>query len=146
MPKCILDKYITLDEREKDNPHAVSQVTDYHAWCVDESNKVYDYPIEQIPSLAKTDKVIRRPFDIDHAIKFYPFMMDFRKCFFSYQTKVVPFTHEQKMAMINNNTFPVGHCLDRALTLRESDPRKFSVVIGSLGFIQPDGSIFWEYG
>lgn len=48
--------------------------------------------------------------------------------------------------MIKNDTFPENFCLARATTLRQVNPTKYVVVIGSLGFVQEDGSIFWEYG
>ena len=146
MPRCILDGYITIRDEDLGDAYAVAKVTDFHVWCVDEYNNIYDYPIEQIESIHWTDKVIRRPFDVAHAMETYQFMMDFRKNLPLYQASIAPLTQTQKISMIENDTFPLKQCLDRALALRESNPRKFAVVIGSLGFIQPDGSIFWEYG
>ena len=146
LPKCALDGYVTLEEKDWGDMTAVSKVIDFHVWCVDENNNVYDYPIEQIESVYWTNKVIRRPFDIEHAMKKYEFMLDFRKHLVSYFDIVTSLTQEEKIKMIENGTFPLKQCLDRALTLRESNPRKFAVVVGSLGFVQSDGSVFWQYG
>ena len=76
----------------------------------------------------------------------YQFMIKFRKRLISYKTDIEPLNQEQKLAMIESDTFPMKQCIDCALTLRTSNPNRFAIVIGSLGFIQPDGSIFWEYG
>ena len=146
MPKCALDGYVTLDYKDWGVTEAVCKVTDFYVWCVDENNNVHDYPVEQIESEHWTNKVIRRPFDIEHAMRKYQFMLEFRKHLGPYSEVVAPLTQEEKMRMIEEDTFPPKQCLDRALTLRNSDPRKFAVVIGSLGFIQRDGSIFWEFG
>jgi len=146
IPKTILTDKLTLSEDEMNDSNAIREVTDFHVWCVDERNNIYDYPIEQIKSIHWTNRIIRRPFDIEHAMLKYQFMIKFRKRLISYKTDIEPLNQEQKMAMIESDTFPMKQCLDRALTLRTSNPKRFAIVIGSLGFIQPDGSIFWEYG
>lgn len=145
-PKCMLDEFITLEDNERTDSWVVSRVIDYHAWCVDEKNNIYDYPVNQILSEFWTDKVVRRPFDVEHVIKAYPFLRDFRKTLAPYQASIESLTHEEKMIMIANDTFPKNQSLECALTLYESNPRKFAMVIGSLGFIQSDGSIYWELG
>ena len=48
--------------------------------------------------------------------------------------------------MIENGTFPVNHCYARAKILRDSDPTRFALVLGSLGYRQLDGRVFWECG
>lgn len=145
-PKCLLDEFITLEGNSRVDSWAISKVMEYHAWCVDEKNNVYDYPINQIKSNFWTDKVVRRPFDVEHVVKAYPFLRDFRKTLASYRSSVESLSQNEKMIMIANDTFPVNQSLERALTLYESNPRKFAVVIGSLGFVQSDGSIYWELG
>lgn len=145
-PKCIFDEFITLEENDRMDSWAISKVMEYHAWCVDEKNNVYDYPINQIKSNFWTDEVVRRPFDAEHVVKAYPFLRDFRKTLVSYRTSIESLSQNEKMIMIANDTFPRNQSLERALTLYESNPRKFAVVIGSLGFVQSDGSIYWELG
>ena len=47
---------------------------------------------------------------------------------------------------INKDEFPPKSCYARAKILRDSNPEKYALVIGSLGYRQRDGSIFWECG
>ena len=120
---------------------------DFHAWCVDDANEVYDYPSEQIESNSVywTENMIRRPWDAEHIILAYPQLLEARMNTSQYIEEIEPLTLEEKMTKIADGTFPLNCCLDRALTLRESNPR-LALQIGSLGFKQPDGSIFWEFG
>jgi hypothetical protein len=49
------------------------------------------------------------------------------------------------LSIINTPFFPSKNCYLRAKLLHESDPKKYSLVIGSLGFRQENGRIHWEY-
>lgn len=146
-PKCILDKFVTFEGVEKTERN-YNRVTDYHAWCVDENNIVHDYPISQlgVDCVFKTDNVVRRPFDVIHSMKALPEFMELLECSEKYNELVKPLSQHEKIEQIKNNTFPMKMCLSRAMALRDSDPRKYAVVIGSLGFVQSDGTIFWEFG
>lgn len=55
-------------------------------------------------------------------------------------------SNAQHLKMIENNTFPVNHCYARAKILCDSSPVHFALVIGSLGYKQSDGNVFWECG
>jgi hypothetical protein len=50
------------------------------------------------------------------------------------------------LQMIENNTFPEKQCYTRAKILCDSDPSQFALVLGSLGYRQLDGCVFWECG
>ena len=52
----------------------------------------------------------------------------------------------QLLQMMENNTFLVMQCYTRAKLLRDSDPSRFALVLGSLGYRQLDGRVFWECG
>lgn len=147
-PKCITDDYVILSEEDANNEFAMRMVSDYHAWCVDESNNIHDYPSNTISRESPywTENIVRRPWDADHIIKSYPHLLDIMTRTSAHIELIQHLSQEEKMAQINDNTFPIGCCLQRALTLRESDPTRFALQIGSLGFVQPDGSIFWEHG
>lgn len=149
-PRCILDDFISFPEDANQQYHEVviKQICDYHAWCVDENNEIHDYPVHQIArdSPKWTDKVVRRPWDICHAFRAFPSLIMMQERSANYLRLVEPLSHEERLAMIKNNTFPENFCLARATTLRQVNPTKYVVVIGSLGFVQEDGSIFWEYG
>lgn len=142
-PKSISDL-----RKVNDGNSLIRTLTDYHAWCVDENNEVYDYPVEQIAgdSLYWTPNVIRRPFDAELVCALYESVVNIRAYTENHILEIEHLTQEQKMDMISNDAFPKNCCIDRALTIRDSDPDRFSMVIGSLGFVQPDGSIFWAYG
>ena len=147
-PKCILDKYVTWEEGMEWNAGNLNKMMDYHAWCVDENNEVHDYPISQLAVgyEFKTDKVVRRPFDVNHVMKSLPEIMQILDCLVPYIEEVKPLSLDEKIEKIKNNTFPLNQCLPRAMALRDSNPRKFAVVIGSLGFVQSDGTIAWFHG
>ena len=71
--------------------------------------------------------------------------------FFAKQTEtyidtISVMSQKEKVEAIENNSFPKRNCLWRAMALKNKDPERYAVVIGSLGFKQADGSIFWEYG
>jgi hypothetical protein len=72
--------------------------------------------------------------------------MMMQECSANYKRLLEPVSHEERLAMIENDTFPENQCLSRATTLRQVNPTKYVVVIGSLGFVQEDGTIFWEFG
>ena len=53
---------------------------------------------------------------------------------------------EAMMTAIQKNTFAQDYCIARAYLLHESNPSRFKVVIGAVGFVQSDGRTFWEQG
>jgi hypothetical protein len=130
IPRSIFDKHM---------------VSDVHAWCVDEVGNVCDYPDEQNQhGEKKTKNIIRRPWDAYMVAKALPHIDEYNsEIFFSKHTDV---TNEEWLLKIRSNTFPTKHCYARAKILRDSNPKKYALVIGSLGYKQNDGSIFWEFG
>ena len=53
---------------------------------------------------------------------------------------------EQVLSMIKNNTFPQDNCYPYAKLLRDSDPMRYALVLGSLGYRQANRRVFWECG
>jgi hypothetical protein len=53
---------------------------------------------------------------------------------------------EQFLHTVKNNTFPSNNCYAREKILRDSDPSKYALVLGSLSIRQSDGRVYWEYG
>jgi hypothetical protein len=139
---------VTVPEGHENNLLSIKCVTDFHAWCVDEKKLIHDYPISQNGRETEhwTETVIRRPWDVEHVIKAFPEIKRLWENSIHYIKLVKPLTLQEKLSKIANNTFPQGQCFDRALAIRDSDPKRFSLVIGSLGFVQPDGTFFWEFG
>ena len=127
--------------------------TNHHIWAVDEKGEIMDYPDEQLRNLSdhghkigpdgkETVVIVRRPFDITLSMELFPWLEKEHKKFMQTQ----PLTEEDMLQHIHNGSFPIHHCYHRAKILRDSDPSSYGVVIGSLGFKQPDGRIWWEYG
>jgi len=118
---------------------------DFHAWCVDEKGMVHDYPDNQlIRGKYWTCHVVRRPWDANLIVKALPHIEKRSKdLFFDKNTHV---SLEQFLSMIEDNTFPQSHCYPRAKILRDSDPSRFALVLGSLGYRQSDGRVYWECG
>lgn len=122
--------------------HALSNI-DYHAWCVDENNNVCDYPDDQLEQgTYYTENIVRRPWDAHLVAQFLPHLEELFKEF----RKIYPKRIDHHLNDIQNNTFPQGNCYARAKILRDSDKQKYALVVGSLGYVQSDGRIFWECG
>jgi hypothetical protein len=136
--------------READNGVDTLNVTqDYHVWLTDNENNgaIVDYPDHQIASSCpnRTENIVRQPW-AGHLVEGIrprlereapPLIRDLISAFGSV---------EAMTNAIMDNTFPVDHCTARAYFLYGSNPRRYNVVIGSLGFEQADGRIFWELG
>ena len=120
-------------------------VMDLHAWCVDENGVVHDYPDEKLmKGDYATKDIVRRPWDVCVVVQALPHLEKWTKeQFFDKNPHV---TTEQFLQAIKNNTFPSNNCYPRAKILRDSDPSKYALVLGSLGFRQSDGRVYWEYG
>ncbi len=120
-------------------------VMDFHAWCVDDYGLIHDYPDHQlIQGQYGTRDVVRRPWDVKVVIAAMPHIEQMTKAEFFDKNKHV--STEQFLFMIKNNTFPKDNCYPRAKLLRDSEPSRFALVLGSLGYRQTDGRVFWECG
>ena len=120
-------------------------VMDFHAWCVDDYGLIHDYPDHQlIEGQYGTRDVVRRPWDVKVVIAAMPHIEQMTKAEFFDKNKHV--STEQFLFMIKNNTFPKDNCYPRAKLLRDSEPSRFALVLGSLGYRQTDGRVFWECG
>ena len=125
---------------------------DYHAWCIDEQGLVCDYTDEQLMDDLefRTHDIVRRPFTA-HAIAKWLLTCD--KTYYAFLQGLcdefggdVGNAKVALLSIINTPLFPPKNCYVRAKLLHESDPKKYSLVIGSLGFRQANGRIHWEYG
>ncbi len=120
-------------------------VMDFHAWCVDENGLIHDYPDHQlIQGKYGTHDVVRRPWDMRVVIAAMPHIEQMTKVEFFDKNKHV--STDQLLFMIKNNTFPKDNCYPCAKLLRDSDPSRFALVLGSLGYRQADGRVFWKCG
>ena len=124
---------------------------DYHAWCVDRHGLVHDYAPEILMLNAErgTTDIVREPFPGDISAR----LVHCNKTYDAYlQGMTAEFggdiedAKKALLSIIHTPLFPPKNCYIRAKLLYESDPQEYSLVFGSLGFIQADGKIYWEYG
>ena len=122
-----------------------NMVMDHHAWCVDEEGNVCDYPDDQNQhGDHATSNIVRRPWDAYMVAEALPHID--KLCQETFLGLYPDTSSEQWIQMIHSNTFPKHNCTARAKILRDSQPEKYALVIGSLGYKQPNGTIFWEFG
>ena len=120
---------------------------DYHTWCVDEKCIVCDYPIEQltdeINDTIATSNLIYRQWSAHMIVEWLPKLDKIYDRFMKDNSHT---TMELLLESIDNNEFQTYNCYICAKLLHLSNPKKYALIIGSLGFFQEDGNIFWEYG
>lgn len=125
---------------------------DYHAWAVDRNNVVYDYPIEQLQFGAyATSDIVRRPWDASLTTVALPYVVIRSRCDVGMNRSKVCEKYnttdsEDLLKEIHGGEFPHWMCYQRAQLIRDSDPDEYAIVLGSLGYRQPDGSIVWLCG
>ena len=111
---------------------------DAHMWLEDQNGKVFDYDDETLKNVSAygTLKIVRKEFPKDLQIQLVPHILQIQE-------------NDQKNFGLNRqlfNTVP-GHCFMRSKLEKKNNPKnQYKVKVGSLGFVQPDGRIFWEYG
>jgi len=125
---------------------------DYHAWCIDDKGAICDYSSEQLMSQSNhgTSDIIRRPFTaheipkmLAHCDQIYDAYLEGMVADYGGDVEEA---EKALLSIIDTPLFPSGNCYIRAKLLHKSNPRKYSLVIGSLGFRQADGTIYWEWG
>lgn len=117
---------------------------DLHVWII-HNGKVIDYDDKVISNSAclyPTDKIVRRPFDVKLQKELMPLIKK------KYNEKVTiirgwDITQAKREVKVWKKT--LGYCSVKAIMYKQKYPEA-EIVIGSLGFVQKDGSIFWEFG
>ena len=116
-----------------------------HAWCIDKGGKTYDYDDYHLGKncLFHSDKVIRVRADEHTTATLMPLLQTNFEAWLRVSGKTV----NEHMDEIRRHTFDDHHCWHRAMLLEKSNPDKYTLVIGSYGFRQPDGrNTFWLWG
>jgi hypothetical protein len=141
-----------IDDMAFSGPGNSLNKDDYHAWCIDDQGTICDYTDEELMKDVQygTRDIVRRPFTAHTIAKWL------RTCDKTYDAFLQGLCAEYGgdvrnakvalLSIINTPLFPRKNCYIRAKVLHESDPNKYSLVIGSLGFRQANGLIHWEYG
>lgn len=118
---------------------------DLHTWVVvEKTGKIMDYPIELLKttSMYGTSTLKYVPFDDKHQDKLkkkWEETLDSR-----YQLEGLSRSYVDNTYVLNT-----GYCMFRALIIHRRLKEKginSKVVFGSLGFVQPNGSVFYEFG
>jgi hypothetical protein len=119
--------------------------SDLHAWVVvKKSQKIMDYPINTLKSLSMmgTDKLRYVPFDDIHQDKLIKIWS--KKLDGKYKLEGLSREDVDNTYVLNG-----GYCFFRALIIHRKLKEKgikSKVVFGSLGFVQSNGSVFYEFG
>lgn len=143
--RIMLDSLIPGGGWAPRNKFDPKMITDFHAWCVDEKGMVHDYPDDQLIKGNHAMKhVVRRPWDVTVVVEALPHIEKLTQEQFFDKNRHLSST--QLLKMLENNTFPINHCYARAKILRDSSPNRFALVLGSLGYRQSGGNVFWECG
>jgi hypothetical protein len=121
---------------------------DLHAWCVLPNGKILDYSKGSLKTCSAygTEDVVYVPFDEETQQKC---LKHWSK---RYEDRVVSgdMCREMQcgiMSLYQLFLNQVGLCQYRSLYIASRDQKnRIKVVFGSLGFRQPDGSVYYEFG
>ena len=116
-----------------------------HAWCIDKEGNVYDYDDDHLGKdvFFHSDQVVR----VQATEGTTTFLMPFLKEAFDQWLAKSGKSVTQHMKKIKRGTFKDRQCWHRAMLLKMSDPTKYTTVLGSYGFHQPDGrNTFYVWG
>lgn len=120
------------------NPNMIKQ-GDFHAWCVDEAGNVVDLPDEMLKyGKYQTDEIVRRGWDA-HLVAYHLPELN--------HLSEKAFNKSKEELMELGLGLGLGfYMYERARLIRDSNPMKYALVVGSLGYRQSDGSIIWHFG
>ena len=139
--QMILDRLIA-DLKEECSKPKFRGLKDVHAWAVLPNGKILDYPPQYFKQScgSATDEFVYTPFDEETQER----CMNYHKKMYKYSVLTNPrITDENIWETVNT---PCS-CSYRAMYIASRDPtNRIKVVFGSLGFRQPDGSVFYEWG
>ena len=118
----------------------------FHAWCVDTSGDVVDFPDEMLKhGKYQTDEIVRRAWDA-RLVAFHLPELERHSLEFWKDPFHRSLSNEEVEKMAWKNILPLYFKYERAKAIRDSNPEKYALVVGSLGYRQSDGSVFWEFG
>ena len=124
-PKCKFDDFMKSDGS-----------MDCHMWCQGPDGTIYDYTDEQIlaPPLCgtyATNSIVRKEFP-----------PQLQQAVFAQARRTYKGASSATRSRAMQN---FGYCTHRALNLKKEHP-ELTLVAGSLGFVQPDGRTWYEFG
>jgi hypothetical protein len=109
---------------------------DGHVWIEDEHGEVIDYPDDllEMSSQYGTRDIVRKEFPVKVQCELLP------RVIAAYKSKL----HQPPIMQQMMRETP-GFCQSKSMQYKVKHP-KAKIKIGSLGFRQANGDIFWEYG
>lgn len=130
-------------------PHTrVSQLNDFmdlHCW-IEHNGEVIDYADKDLKkvSLFGTEKVVRKEFNMELQKWVLPVIWKRYKAKMKLLNREPPMVRDMWLSMYKKRP---GHCTIKAFEYYKANKGAGAKIkIGSLGFEQHDGGIFWEYG
>ena len=121
---------------------------DIHMWCEqkNETGKIIknDYDTNTFVSMKKTDKIIYKSLTTKE--NNIAWKMIYKRIIKPRLDQMAKLSSEEKNYCIKYFIENNGNCIMRSYFLALNSDGKLKIKIGSLGFQQKDGSIFWEYG
>ena len=126
-----------LSQIIKDNGHQI----DAHLW-IEDDGKVIDYKDEDLAKMSAygTTKIVRKEFPMKLQLEVLKVAMKIYK-----EKKEDPlWVLFAKIGMIDDEE-KVGNCVMKAIDYKKLN-KKAKIKIGSLGFIQKNGDVFYEWG
>ena len=126
---------------------------DLHCW-IEHNGEIKDYPTKQLKAISPygTDNIVYVPFPIELQLKLLPIIQGHYKeqkniigrCSIEDGIPVKHMKAHMETALEDIST-EIGQCSTRAQSYKEKHP-KAKLRIGSMGFKQTNGNIYYEYG
>ena len=120
---------------------------DLHSWVVVSNNKIMDYPIKTLKNSSEwgTNDLKYLAFEEKHQkILYNKYENKLEEKYKLLEKTTISKKELEKIFMVNS-----GYCFYRSILIHKKLKemgKDSKVVFGSLGFVQPDGRVFFEYG
>ena len=121
---------------------------DLHSWVEYDDGTIDDYDdisLSKISMFGSLD-IVRVPFSLELTLKVLPHI---KKHLDTNLWVISELEDKELMKEVNRIMNKPGACIYRSYLIKAKllkQGRKCKIVYGSLGFRQPDGSVFYEYG
>ena len=115
---------------------------DAHMW-IEEDGKIIDYKDEDLAKMSAygTSKIVRKEFPQELQIEVLKVAMKI----FNKRNEDIEWAKMMNINIIMPSDEIVGNCVHKAINYKKLN-KKAKIKIGSLGFIQKNGDVFYEWG
>jgi hypothetical protein len=131
--------HTNLSQIIKDNGDQI----DAHIW-IEDDGKVIDYEDKDLAknSAYGTYKIVRKEFSIELQVEVLKFAMEIYK---KRKEMVDAMKTNKNLVIYGLDNELVGNCITKAIDYKKLN-KHAKIKIGSLGFIQKNGDVFYEWG